>query len=335
MSASPPKVSNMSTLLTKLREAQKNLSNKEKISAVSDGGHKEGEEGQIRFDDGCDDDGFDSDDSWLEALNSTIELEEKIANLSLEEEKIEDVQVKKAEFKKEKQEISTQMLKKEEIRQQKEQLEAAEEEIEEFKSLLEESKLANEEIGKEVTKAIAEEKELKGSLESRAKQLEEMKREVQEQETESQAARRELVVKLTENLFGVVEAATLRKKQELARLSGLADLDKVQLRDEQEKERKVKENLDRLQLREEKEKEEPNHSISEPSKDDIKPLEVAEEEYDEEVVNKMRQEVRQAREMVRRATRHKEMLRELYEERNKNNKHADKSFAELRGEYIR
>ena len=235
MSGSPPKVSNMSTLLTKLREAQKNLSNKEKISAVSDGGHKEGEEGQIRFDDGSDEDGFDSDDSWLEALNSTIELEEKIANLSLEEEKIEDVQVKKAEFKKEKQEISTQMLKKEEIRQQKEQLEAAEEEIEEFKSLLEESKLANEEIGKEVTKAIAEEKELKGSLESRAKQLEEMKREVQEQETESQAARRELVVKLTENLFGVVEAATLRKKQELARLSGLADLDKVQLREEQER----------------------------------------------------------------------------------------------------
>ena len=293
MSASPPKVSNMSTLLTKLREAQKNLSNKEKISAVSDGGHKEGEEGQIRFDDGCNDDGFDSDDSWLEALNSTIELEEKIANLSLEEEKIEDVQVRKAEFKKEKQEVSTQMLNKEE-------LEAAEEEIEEFKSLLEESKLANEEIGKEVSKAIAEEKELKGSLESRAKQLEEMKREVQEQETESQAARRELVVKLTENLFGVVEAATLRKKQELARLSGLAF-----------------------------------HSISEPSKDDIKPLEVAEEEYDEEAINKMRQEVRQAREMVRRATRHKEMLRELYEERNKNNKHADKSFAELRGEYIR
>ena len=300
MSGSPPKVSNMSTLLTKLREAQKNLSNKEKISAVSDGGHKEGEEGQIRFDDGSDEDGFDSDDSWLEALNSTIELEEKIANLSLEEEKIEDVQVKKAEFKKEKQEISTQMLKKEEIRQQKEQLEAAEEEIEEFKSLLEESKLANEETGEEVSKAIAEEKELKGSLESRAKQLEEMKREVQEQETESQAARRELVVKLTENLFGVVEAATLRKKQELARLSGLAF-----------------------------------HSISEPSKDDIKPLEVAEEEYDEEAINKMRQEVRQAREMVRRATRHKEMLRELYEERNKNNKHADKSFAELRGEYIR
>ena len=300
MSASPPKVSNMSTLLTKLREAQKNLSNKEKISAVSDGGHKEVKEGQIRFDDGSDEDGFDSDDSWLEALNSTIELEEKIANLSLEEEKIEDVQVKKAEFKKEKQEISTQMLNKEEIRQQKEQLEAAEEEIEEFKSLLEESKLANEEIGKEVTKAIAEETELKGSLEYRAKQLEEMKREVQEQETESQAARRELVVKLTENLFGVVEAATLRKKQELARLSGLAF-----------------------------------HSISEPSKDDIKPLEVAEEEYDEEVVNKMRQEVRQAREMVRRATRHKEMLRELYEERNKNKKHADKSFAELRGEYIR
>ena len=293
MSASPPKVSNMSTLLTKLREAQKNLSNKEKISAVSDGGHKEGEEGQIRFDDGCNDDGFDSDDSWLEALNSTIELEEKIANLSLEEEKIEDVQVRKAEFKKEKQEVSTQMLNKEE-------LEAAEEEIEEFKSLLEESKLANEEIGKEVSKAIAEEKELKGSLESRAKQLEEMKREVQEQETESQAARRELVVKLTENLFGVVEAATLRKKQELARLSGLAF-----------------------------------HSISEPSKDDIKPLEVAEEEYDEEAINKMRQEVRQAREMVRRATHHKEMLRELYEERNKNNKHADKSFAELRGEYIR
>ena len=293
MSASPPKVSNMSTLLTKLREAQKNLSNKEKISAVSDGGHKEGEEGQIRFDDGCNDDGFDSDDSWLEALNSTIELEEKIANLSLEEEKIEDVQVRKAEFKKEKQEVSTQMLNKEE-------LEAAEEEIEEFKSLLEESKLANEEIGKEVSKAIAEEKELKGSLESRAKQLEELKREVQEQETESQAARRELVVKLTENLFGVVEAATLRKKQELARLSGLAF-----------------------------------HSISEPSKDDIKPLEVAEEEYDEEAINKMRQEVRQAREMVRRATHHKEMLRELYEERNKNNKHADKSFAELRGEYIR
>ena len=82
MSASPPKVSNMSTLLTKLREAQKNLSNKEKISAVSDGGHKEvkeGDEGQIRFDDGSDEDGFDSDDSWLEALNSTIELEEKIA----------------------------------------------------------------------------------------------------------------------------------------------------------------------------------------------------------------------------------------------------------------
>ena len=92
---------------------------------------------------------------------------------------------------------------------------------------------------------------------------------------------------------------------------------------------------DRLQLREKQEKEEPNHSISEPSKDDIKPLEVAEEEYDEEVVNKMRQEVKQAREMVRRATRHKEMLRELYEERNKNKKHADKSFAELRGEYIR
>ena len=127
-----------------------------------------------------------------------------------------------------------------------EEYQAAEEEIEELKSLLEESKLENEETGEEVSKAIAEEKELKGSLESRAKQLEEMKREVQEQETESQAARRELVVKLTENLFGVVEAATLRKKQELARLSGLADLDKVQLRDEQEKERKVKENCKEL-----------------------------------------------------------------------------------------
>ena len=197
-----------------------------------------------------------------------------------------------------------------------EEYQAAEEEIEELKSLLQESKLANEETGEEVSKAIAEEKELKGSLESRYKQQEEMKR-----------------LQTISYKLAVNEAAIL-SWQELASPDLLTSL-KVQLMEEQEKERKVKENLDRLQLREEKEKEEPNHSISEPSKDDIKPLEVAEEEYDEEVVNKMRQEVRQAREMVRRATRHKEMLRELYEERNKNNKHADKSFAELRGEYIR
>ena len=234
---------------------------------------------------------------------------------------------------------------------------AAEEEIEELKSLCEEMKLTNE-TGEELLKALTEEKELRGNLESRAKELEELKREVQEQETESQAARRELEGKTEERRqrlqtirrrksqmavkLAETEAATLRKKQELARLSGLADLDKVQLREEQEKERKVKENCQKLaemiKIEAEKKpsvKEEPNHSISEPSKDDIKPLEVAVEEFDEEAVNKMRQEVRQAREMVRRATRHKEMLRELYEERNKNNKHADKSFAELRGEYIR
>ena len=143
-----------------------------------------------------------------------------------------------------------------------EEYQAAEEEIEELKSLLEESKLANEETGEEVSKAIAEEKELKGSLESRAKQLEELKREVQEQETESQAARKELEGKTEEGRkrlqtvrreksqmavkLAETEAATLRKKQELARLSGLAHLDKVQLREEQETERKVKENCKEL-----------------------------------------------------------------------------------------
>ena len=138
---------------------------------------------------------------------------------------------------------------------------AAEEEIEELKSLCEEMKLTNE-TGEELLKALTEEKELRGNLESRAKELEELKREVQEQETESQAARRELEGKTEERRqrlqtirrrksqmavkLAETEAATLRKKQELARLSGLADLDKVQLREEQEKERKVKENCKEL-----------------------------------------------------------------------------------------
>jgi len=100
--------------------------------------------------------------------------------------------------------------------------------------------------------------------------------------------------------------------------------------------RELEEKLENIKLEEEENTklEENVEKVAEEKKDeDIKRDENVVE--DEEVRRKVKNELRQAREKLRRARSHKEILEEIYEDKNKNDQHSGSSFEVLREEYVR